>query len=274
MMNMKKWALLPVCGMALHAQATKDYDFHLDNGADVLYQTFGQADSKGPPPNLGTARAYGNTIERNIMDGQNAKQLGFDLQIEKLAGDPIRFRVSMGGPVGDSRGGMWGFFGRSAPPREIQNGDRVLLNVLEEPATGRKVFDTFQVGIGVGMHAMPVAKTVPQTPVTGSVIRLQNPELLGTSMLGKKASGVSGATIGLLVPGKGWFRFSTRPEPGYRMEGIAEGNLLMFVVGSERYDIQCTSPVMDGAGAWYLWVRHDAEPDSKSLSPTIELTPR
>jgi hypothetical protein len=269
---MTRWALLPVCAFALHAQAVKDYDFHLDNGAEVLYQTYGQADARDPSPNLGTARAFGNTIERNVMDGQNARQLGFQLRIEKLAGDPIRFRISMGPE------NQWGFFGRSAPPREIQNGDRVLLDVLEEPATGRKISDTFQVGIGIGMHTMPTAKTVPQTPQAGAVIRLQNPEFLaGTSLLakasgsGKNASGVSGATIGLLVPGKGWFRFSTRPEPGYRMEGIAEGNVLMFVVGSERFDIQCASPVMDGAGAWYVWVRHDAA-DFRMGAPTLELT--
>jgi hypothetical protein len=264
---MRSWMLLPACAIALHAQAVKDYDFHLDNGAHVLYQTYGQADA-----NLGTARAFGNTIERNVMDGKNVRQLGFQLRIDKLPGDPIRFRVSMGGPLEDLRGGFWGYFGRTAPPREIQNGDRVILDVLEESATGRKIFDTFQVGIGIGMHTMPVAKTVPQTPAAGAVIHLQNPELLaGTTVLGKSSSALSGGAIRLRVRNKGTFSFSTRAEPGYRMEAIAEGHALMFVTGGDRYDIECASPVMDGAGAWYLWVRQDAE-DFRSSAPELLLT--
>ncbi len=258
---MKRWALLSGCVIALHAQAVKDYDFHLDNGAEVLYQTYGQADA-----NLGTARAFGNTIERNVMDGQNVRQLGFQLRIEKLAGDPIRFRVSMGGPLEESRGVMWGYFGRSAPPREIQNGDRVILDVLEESATGRKIFDTFQVGIGIGMHTMPVAKTVPKTPVTGMVVHLESPCTLDGAT---SAGNVSGGIVGVSIPGKGVFALSGTPGPGYRMEGIAEGNVLMFVAGSERYDIQCAAPVMDGAGAWYLWVRHET---TEMLKRPLEFT--
>jgi hypothetical protein len=114
-----KLLIAAVCaGVALHAQATKDCDFHLDNGAEVLYQTYGETDA-----NLGIARAFGNMIERNVMDGQNIRQLGFRLSIEKLPGNPIRFRVSMGGPVGDSQG-MWGSSG--AP----------LLRVKSRMATG------------------------------------------------------------------------------------------------------------------------------------------
>jgi hypothetical protein len=263
-------------GAALRAQAVKDYDFHLDNGAEVLYQTYGQAGSKDPPlnsspSNLGTARAFGNTIERNILDGQNIKQLGFDLQIEKLAGDPIRFRVSMGGPVGDSQGGFWGFFGRTAPPREIQNGDRVLLDVLEEPATGRKVFDTFQVGIGVGMHAMPVAKTIPKIPAAGTTVHLQSPCTLDGALPGRSTGNVSGEVVGVSIPGKGVLALSATPGSGYRMEGIAEGNVLMFVTGNERYDIQCAAPVVDGAGAWYLWVRREP---AEMLKKPLEFTTR
>jgi hypothetical protein len=87
------------------------------------------------------------------------------------------------------------------------------------------------------------------------VIRLRNPEFLGvkTSLAGK--STLNQGAVQIQIPGKGSFSFSTRPEPGYRMEAIAEGAVLMFVAGSERYDIQCSGPVLDGPGAWYLRVR-------------------
>ena len=107
----------------LHAQTTLSSTFKLDNGATVLYQTFSQVDLNDPARNFGTVRASGNTIDRNMRDGANRTLLGFQLGIERLPGDPIRFRLTMG-----PQGG-WGFFGQSAPPREIQNGDRVLLDV-------------------------------------------------------------------------------------------------------------------------------------------------
>ena len=77
----------------------------------------------------------------------------------------------------------------------------------------------------------------------------------------------------MLVPGKGLFSFSAKAKPGYRMEAIAEGNVLMFVEGGDRYDIQCSSAIMDGPGAWYLWVRHDPAV-TQSTFWTLELTAR
>jgi hypothetical protein len=249
---MKRLTLLTLCAIALHAQTVKEYDFHLDNGAEVLYQTYAEADAKDPAPNLGTARAFDNTIERNIMDPQYRQQLAFDLRIEKLPGDPIRFRVSMGPPLGG-----WGFFGQTAPPREVQNGDRVMLDVLEQPGTKRKIVDSFQVGIGVGMHAMPVAKTIPKTPPAGTAIHLQGACTIDGATPSRGAAIVHGDVLAVSIPGRGVFFLSTAPGAGYRMEGIAEGNMLMFVAGSDRFDIQCPAPVVaaDGAGAWYLWVR-------------------
>lgn len=262
-----KRALLLAAGAAalLRAQPAKEYDFHLDNGAEVLYQTFTQADAKNPVPDLGTARAFGNVIERSVMDSGNARRLGFDLHIDKLPGDPVRFRVSMG-PLE-----KWGYFGWSAAPREIQNGDRVLMDVLEEPVSGNKIYDTFQVGIGVGMHFMPMAKTIPRIPGTGMAIHLQSPCSLAGAASVKSAGNVAGEAVGVSIPERGVFALSTSHGLGYRMEGIAEGNVLTFVSGSERYDIQCAAPVVDGAGAWYLWVR--PEPAGMLKNP-LEFTPR
>ncbi len=257
---MMKWLLLAVCaGVTADAQAVKEYDFRLNNGAEVLYQTFAEADSKAPSPNLGAAYGEGDSIVRTVTDASKIRTLGFRLRIEKMPGDPIRFRVSMG-PL-DS----WTFFGQSAPQREIQNGDRVMLDVLEDPVTKRKIFDSFQVGIGVGLHAMPVAKTNPRAPVAGTVIHLQTPELSeGKTLLGSNASLISGTSLSVHLSGKPAFSFSTQSQNGFRMEAIAEGNVLMFVSGSESYEIQCTAPIIDGTGVWYLWVRRDA-----SVAPNL-----
>jgi hypothetical protein len=262
-----RWTVAALlAGGLLHAQAMKNDTFRLDNGAVVFYQTYSQLDLPDQARMFGATRAYGNTIQRTMTDGANRTWLGFALQIARLPGDPIRFRISMG-PLDN-----WGFFGQSAPAREIQNGDRVLLDVLEEPGTGRKIYDTFQVGIGVDMQMMPMAKTIPRIPSPGAAIHLQSPVFLfGKTSLGKSGSALSGASISVRVPGQGRFSFSSRPEPGFRMEAIAEGNRLMFVAGNALYTVECSSPIADGAGAWYLWIQREAAIDPPLGTVTLEL---
>jgi len=264
-------AAVAMCGV-LHAQGTLNSTLHLDNGATVLYQTYSQSDpsSNDPKKAFGTVRASGNTIERTMTDGTNRTWLGFRLRIDKLAGDPIRFRLSMQ-PLELN----WGFFGQTAPAREIQNGDRVLLDVLQEPGTGRKVYDTFQVGIGVDMQFMPygASKTVPQVPASGAVIHLSNPEFLsGNAKLGTSGSAVQGSTVAVVVPGKGRFTFSTKASPGFRMEGIAQDKVVSFVSGKDTFDIRTAALILDNPGTWYLWVRQETSPAQPSPVPTIELT--
>jgi hypothetical protein len=263
-----KWLIATLCaGGLLHAQAMRNDTFHLANGATVFYQTYSQADLTDRAKMFGATRANGNTIERTMTDGTNRTWLGFTLRIERLPGDPIRFRLSMGSMDN------WNFFGQRAPPREIQNGDRVLLDVLQEPGTGRKIYDTFQVGIGADMQMMPMPKTIPQMPTAGAAIHLQSPNFLsGAASVGKSGSTVSGSSVSLKVPGKGRFRFSSRQESGFRMEAIAEGNRLMFVAGNAQYSIECSSPIVDSPGAWYLWVRYDpADPQPGPATPELTL---
>src|SRR5580700_1805580 len=92
-------------GGIVHAQSMRNDTFHLDNGAVVLYQTYSQADVADKSRMFGSTSASGNTILRTMTDGTNRTWLGFRLQIMRLPGDPVRFRISMG-PLD-----MWGFFG-------------------------------------------------------------------------------------------------------------------------------------------------------------------
>lgn len=267
-------AALCACG-GLRAQGSLSASLQLDNGAMVIYQIYTQPDPPGlndPAKLFGTVRASGNTIERTMTDGTNRTWLGFRLRIDKLPGNPIRFRLSM-----QPLGGLWGFFGQTAPPREIQNGDRVLLDVLQEPGTGRKIYDTFQVGVGVDMQDMPYGglKSFPQVPASAMTIHLASPKFKLSFPIQREwtsGSSISGPIVAVMVPGKGRFSFSTKAEQGYRMEAIATGRYLSFVVGSEMYDVEGSGPILDNADPWYLWVRQEASPAQPSPVPTIELT--
>jgi hypothetical protein len=168
--------------------------------------------------------------------------------------------------------GGWAFFRQKPALREIDNGDRILLDVLEESGTGRKVFDTFQIGDGVPMQVMPLTKTIPQMPHPGTELRLHGLRFMkGANVLGRAPGEIKGIKLAISVPGKGQFLFSSLPEPGFRMEAIAEGPRLSFVSGSDLYEIKCAQPVIN-AGAWYLWVRHDESPRGYSSLPTLALS--
>jgi hypothetical protein len=96
------------------------------------------------------------------------------------------------------------FFGQRPIVHEIENGDRILLDVLEEPGTGRKIFDTL----------------------------------------------------------------ASQPVPGFRMEAIADGPRVQFVVGDDKYDVQCSGPVVESARSSYLWVRRE-ELTSQTAFPDL-----
>lgn len=260
-------ALIPclLCGGGfVHGQSLNNRFLVLDNGATVLYQIYSQLQLKDDKRMFGAAEKSGNTIRRTMQDEAGKPWLGFELHVDRISGPgPIRFNLSMT-PLGG-----WNFFGQKPIPREIQNGDRVLLDVVEEPGTGRKIFDTFQVGIDIGMQLMPLTRTVPRTIDPDMQVYLRSPR---AGALGVSNSSIGGTAFVLIAGAEGRFTFSTRPEPGFRMEAVAEGNRLSFVSGKDRYDVECTGPVVSGTVARYLWVKHEPPSKVPSSLPTLELS--
>jgi hypothetical protein len=216
---------------------------------------------------FGTASASGNVIRRTMLDRDRKPWLAFEVHIERKPGaGPIHFLLSME-PLGGAA-----FFGEKAAPREIENGDRILMDVLEEPGTGRKIFDTFQVGVGVPMQIMPLARSVPQIPKQGTVIHLQNPQFLKrTDVYARAAAEISGAKIAISVPDRGRFLFSTQPEQGFRMEAIAERDHIRFIVGNDLLVVQCSAPIVEGGGPVYLWVKREPL-EGRPAVPNLDLS--
>ena len=268
---MIKTLVLTLCiGSSLAAQEMKNYIFDLDNGAEVLYQTYSQITMPDDEKAFGTAAASGNVIRRTMLDENRKPWLAFELHIDRQPGDgPIRFSLSME-PLGG-----WGFFDQKPVPREMESGDRILLDVLEQPDTGRKIFDTFQLGIGVPMQIMPLPASIPQLPRAGTEMHLQSPRFMkGLDVFARNEETITGTHVAVSVPGKGRFTFSSQPEAGFRMEAIADGSRVLFVVGNNSYDIECSRPVVDASGSWYLWVRHEPAPQGPTSATTLELSIR
>jgi hypothetical protein len=98
--------------------------------------------------------------------------LGFDLQIDRV-GNCGTFRLAVQ-PIDGVP-----FFRQTPALRDIRDDDRVLLDVLEQSAGGKKVFDTFQVGLkGTPMQIMPMPLSVPDVPDSGTVLRVDHPRLV------------------------------------------------------------------------------------------------
>jgi hypothetical protein len=270
---MSKLIPLLLAAIPLAAQVNENYSFRLENGAEVVYQTYSDTDMRDLHRAFGTAAASGNVIRRSMRDGKGDVWLAFEVHIGREPGTgPIRFLISMQ-PLGGAA-----FFMQKAEPRVIENGDRVLLDVLEEPGTGRKIWDTFQVGIGVGMQAMPLAHSVPQVPAPGTVIHIHDPRFMSGLDVFAQATGViSGTKVAISVPEKGRFLFSTQPEPGFRMEAVVDHFQyqgpkfrLSWVLGNDAYGVSLSAPLIEGVKSSYLWVKRE-DLDGRPTVPNLDL---
>jgi hypothetical protein len=158
----------------------------------------------------------------------------------------------------------------------------VLLDVLEEPGTGRKVFDAFQIGIGVPLQGMPLSKSIPEVPRHGALIHLQNPRIMkeptardrqtgaAPQVFAQSAGTIAGTIVAISIPDKGRFVFSSAPLPGFRMGAIAEAAELTFLDGSNIYAVHLSAPVVTEAKSSYLWVKSGS--DNPGISaPLLEL---
>lgn len=235
-------------------QSMMNYMFNLESGATVLYQVYSEVRSADGSKTVSRAEHTGNRIRRVLVNEDGVPWLGFEVHIRQLPRED-RFALSVEPVAGMP------FFAQKPASRILENADRVLFDVLEQPSTGKRLFDTFQVGTkGTAMQIMPLSRSVPQPAPSGSVIRLENPRLMeGIETLATGRTTQTGTRVGIEAKA-GQFLFSSEPVSGYRMEGIAENNSLHFVVGNRRYDVVCTGSVMDRPGAWYLWVK--AVPDA------------
>jgi hypothetical protein len=232
--------------------------FTLDDGTRVLYQVQTEVNLI----DSGLNRSYQNTIERTLRD-QGKAWLGFNIHINRTGKDT--FQISME-PISG-----WPFFAEPPAPREIHSGDRVLLDVMEQPSTGRKIFDAFQVGSsGTAMQPMPSGgHTIAQIPQRELTIQLSRATfgVKGKGVTSFSQSTIVATRVGVTVPGLGRFIFTSRPESGSHMEAVAEGTVLDFIAGANRYRIECSAPIVEPPGAWYLWVKFEPSGSQTSGNP-------
>jgi hypothetical protein len=265
--------------MPLAAQTQSDWGFTLGNGAEVSYQVWSGIEIQRGDKSFSDADLAGNIIERTLRDRNGAPLLGFGVHFDQVQGSDdfdIYFSPMPGYP----------FFAQAPDARRIHNGDRVLLDVLEEVGTGKKVFDTFQVYVSGTPHAdLPLpSHSVPGMIPEKTLLRLSHARLAYDTYealpMVQDGSTSSGTHVFLVGPTLGEFTLSSEPGPGYFLEAIAEDNEVHFVSGEDLFSVSSDGPVVDQPGAWYLWVKFEPRPDaavagsppSQDGSPPLEVS--
>jgi hypothetical protein len=247
-----KWIFALISASAM---AQSFAEFELENGVHVELQMNERRldgrdlDNSGPE----------NTIRRTMHNADGSAWFGYQMQVDR-AGD-AKFRVSFASVPGVP------FFKKAPEPREIQDGDRVMMDVLVQPSTGKKVFDIFQVCLDKKTcHALPLSgSSIPDVIAAGTPLRLSHPRVGNRGLELARDHAISMDThVAMDVPHVGRFLFSSNAAPGYRLEAVAENDKLEFIADGRDYTISTDAPVVDQPGSWLVWVR--CEPQGGAAS--------
>ncbi len=261
-------AVLFLIGAPVSAQTRSDWFFTLGNGAEVYYQVWSGIELQRGVQAFSDVHLADNVVERTLRDLNGTPLLGFDIHFDQVPGSND-FDISFSA-VPDLP-----FFSRAPEPRRVHNADRVLLDVLQEVGTGKKVFDTFEVVVDDTPHAeLPLpTHNVPDMIPAKTTLRLSHPRLAYDAYeplpMAQQESVSSSQQVSIEAPMLGRFTLSSEPGPGYRLEAIAEDNEVRFDSGNDLFSISCDAPVVDRPGAWYLWVKFEP----LTTMPTVKTMP-
>lgn len=240
--------------------------FELSNGAEVSYQMWGDLETVDGGTFLGRADSSGNVIYRKLDNADGTPWLGFEVHFDRV--ESSRFRIWFAPIEG------YPFFERAPETRQIRDGDRVLFDVLEQPSTHTKIFDSFQVYLPDRPHAdLPLffVHSLPGIIPKGTLLCLARTRISFSTyealpML-EDTTALSGRQVDLDLPNGGQISFSSEAGNGYRLEAVAEGTQLRFVTDGDTYSVLSDKPVVPLPGAWLLWVRFAPPANPTVLSP-------
>lgn len=257
-MKLTIWTAVALCA-PLYGQAM--VRFELANGAVVLYQPCG-----GHPVADGILQIPGG-LRRRIGDDKGRLALAFDVHVDPIGKSALHLSFT---PVPGSP-----FFGQAPAPRDLRPGDHVMVDVLEQPATGRKVYDSLCAGFQATPMRLPTMPDAPATIPSGATLHLDHAQVKEDGTLLAKNSGTqSGTRLRLALPNGGQYTLSSEPGPDFRLEAIlyaASGRTVaVFPDGEIMYGVVSASAIVDQPGAWLLWLRRDARttPRPKPVAPS------
>jgi hypothetical protein len=212
----------------------------------------------------GTDRFY-----RVIRDMPNQRLFGYDLiveprdaqtfqiRIEPLTLSPERLAESAPVPLNLKRVALLKY---PLIP-EVRVGDTVLVDLLENPATGQKVVD--QLVVKRTQPLADVSSPLRDFSPSDLELTLENPRVFIDDKLVDASTrfggSLSGSVLWLYLQGQGRFVASLLPHPelGFYRAGEISENALTFSDSGNRYRLQSNGRIVPGTGRFHLYLRRD-----------------
>ncbi|MGI9036084.1 MAG: hypothetical protein ACR2GD_08605, partial [Pyrinomonadaceae bacterium] len=213
--------------------------------------------------------ASGNIIYRILKDDKNKIYFGYDLEVKEASekGKYTVFIKPLSSESAKKSAGVEGYKSNTLPKYpdafEVNEGDTIALDVMENPNTKEKVVDYIKVFYKPAMMTDFFAGKMPIRDFTMNDVELKLTKFeffADTQSILKSGSSASGTNLTLYLKGKGQFIFSLFPREGYDFQkiGAIEGNKILFKYNGVNYKIVSGEPIGGSGGHWNLWVLHNS----------------
>jgi hypothetical protein len=274
--------------------------YHGDKGGFVMhYRTIVE-----PPRHAASFNKLGGgvtsdegKVHRFMYDDTNQVYFGYDLSVEPVPGasrsrvtfEPLsltadQLRVNFK-PLGSGFRSV--LIPRYPPPQVVDNGDTIALDLLVSPDGQQKVVDYLQISstgpsATTNRHTVEVVGPVTWVRTTDDSeprdfsvsdleLRIADPsvQVNGQAVPGVAMGEAAGSIIWLYIPGHGRFLLSIAPLPGFQKAGTVHHTILNFRDGGDEYEVRTSSPVMQSAKRWNVYVLRDSLYDPRQAKPSV-----
>jgi hypothetical protein len=263
--------------------------YHGDKGGFVVrYRTVAE-----PPKHVASFNKLGGgvtqderKVHRFMFDDTNQVFFGYDLSVEPVPGtsrsrvtfEPLsltadQLRVNFK-PLGSGFRSM--LIPRYPPPQVVDNGDTIALDLLVSPDGQQKVVDYLQISSTTATTTARVTSTKDDSgardfSVNDLELRVADPsvQLNGQAVPGVAMGEATGSIIWLYIPGHGRFLLSIAPLPGFQKAGTVHHTILQFRDGGDEYEMRTSSPVIQSAKRWNVYVLRDSLYDPRQANPSV-----
>ena len=218
------------------------------------------------PDLTGNANLRGNTIE-HVIEERGQKVLGYRLRIEPTqeAAYLVTIEPMAGAP----------FFAQAPKPIRIPDGQRAEIDLATSKDGYVKAVASIQITrYEQRLSDIPAGMAEPHgLSVEALHLMVYDAEVFQNNT--RIAEHAGGATAGILVaylPGVGRVFFSLLPRDGFDLTKTAtvENNRIIFVIGSDRYEIAGKGSVIGQPGPWKIYMLRapDTSPCEQNIDPS------
>ncbi len=245
--------LLPLFAAPLSSQ-TGALKVRFASGAAVEIRTL----STGPNLPLSTSGTTtvpdGQAFHRLVFSNDpvdGVPLLGYDIEAKPLGQAAYGLRIRPISNVKVGGRGKWLEIPTIAAARDfppLRAGDSVEVDILLNPATRERIYDVLTLAA--------IAPPAPAPPAERFSLKSPRVSLAGKTVREPREIWMTGAALGIDLPGKGRYYFSLAPPPGLPAQPAAwvDRNTLRFHAGSDLVEISAESNILEKSVFATVWV--------------------